>query len=212
MKRGEINFLIAILSLFFIPLIYSSTPIECATGNICIKLSPGETIDCLLDYKLTNSGTINYFIPLKTTAEFNSFIINPPSDISITSCAPITECAGKTSGTDCKFQSVTCYDSSGRLLTPGLGTTVSCLDPIGKCDGNGNCISWSGRGCGSCPFGASSHACTLNGNQGRYSDNGNFWTNWGTYSTAAQCATSYGCGFLWLWTCWDDNEYWQMKP
>ena len=217
MKRGyKINLFIFLIFLSSISLISASADYSsCAIGETCINLHHGSIIDLTFNsicHTITNNhASNNYFIPPTTrTADFNSFITNPPLDIVLTDCVEVRECAGKNAGTDCNFQSGTCYGSDGGLLTPGLGTVVLCLDPIGKCDATGNCISWVGKGCDDCPFGESSHSCALDGNQGRASDKGKVWTDWHDDINPI-CESSYGCGFLWLSTCWS-KKYWQIKP
>lgn len=86
---------------------------------------------------------------------------------------------GQTRTKDCDYLDVTCRDyhdvtqtcdSSGSWSNPSCdsytdavkGTDCEGLD-WKACDGSGNCLGWSGYGCGSCPFGLIRFACCPSG-------------------------------------------------
>ena len=70
----------------------TNQPTECATGSICKKIGrKGGSIYGLYSgsicYNIINNNNNNdYFVPLNSVLEFNAFITNKPSGVTVTSC------------------------------------------------------------------------------------------------------------------------------
>ena len=78
----------------------TNQPTECAAGSICKKIGrKGGSIDGLYSgstcYRIINTDNNNdYFVPLNSVTEFNSFVNNKPSGVTVTDCQGITISGG----------------------------------------------------------------------------------------------------------------------
>ena len=146
-----------------------------------------------------------------------------------TSCGTDMECDGsgycvglcnRDYGLDCSnaciIAGIVACDGTciGTFVSKGTSCPVSECTGGGsecKCDGAGNCLGWSGTGCGGCPFGwfssstGKSSYCNLNGN----------WGTWlrplfGWQGGEAKCRKKYWS--IWC-LCWKYKYYdWRMYP
>lgn len=119
-----------LLFLIFVPLFvlaldsYRSNPGD-FTKIFEYDPTPSVTIDPIVGYGVTNTGSTSYFIPTKTQEEFDSFLTATP-DLDNISVCNITN--GEWSGTS----SSACSTSCG----PGTITvTRTCTNPTPSCGG-----------------------------------------------------------------------------
>lgn len=113
-----------------------------------------------------------------------------------------------------------CYPQGNNGLCMNMGTITSSATCVGysfstagtscsadgslSCNGNGQCVGWSGYGCGGCPFGTSS-ASGYNCCSGSSANNVGL-LSYCSYTHSCNCAVSGSCS-----TCTDQYS-WTMKP
>lgn len=113
---------------------------DCATGMICQKVSHnGGSIKLYSGsncYGITNNNALNdYFIPLNSVAEFDAFITNKPSGVTVTSCQS-TEGNDDNGGSPSGGSSTTPYTSAGPSYLPASTALPSFQDSSNTAEGD----------------------------------------------------------------------------
>ncbi len=108
--------------------------------GICYEIDHGDNIPCFFDKKITNTHpTNNYFIPVKTNAEFTSFTEHPPEGVTITDCAVASTCyTVASSGCDLDrskscCSGLRCYTTADGSQYPGNGICLPTSSDFTSC-------------------------------------------------------------------------------
>ncbi|VVB83409.1 Hom_end-associated Hint [uncultured archaeon] len=163
-------FILSIISfIFLIPLTSAAsgfkTETECqkaGTNGLCYEIDHGEEIaSCFFDHQIKNNHpTNNYFIPVATTTEFDSFVAHPPEGVVISACpvAPAANCYGVAQHGCDLDRSKSCCAGYSCYLTADGGTAdgiclptktittncTKCADENGRCSFSGTYLVYYG--------------------------------------------------------------------
>lgn len=91
--------------------------------------------------KITTTTNTQYFVPTKTTVESSSFLANPPSGVSVGSCAPAVSCGWQLTGPRSLPRTLPWCSSVtyGSCTTANSGAQIDCMDEwMGICNAT-NC-------------------------------------------------------------------------
>lgn len=166
----------------------------------------GTTSPTTSCWKLTNTGSNDYFIPTKTSAEMAAFIANKPADVTYASAVQDETC---TAWASCSVNDATCANQNRCAGTlSGVETCTSCIaaqcgGSTGACAADPCSVTCTSGACGSgeACIGISCVACSslCSSYSGSYYCGTTFWLSppcSGTSCSGTACipATSVSCG------------------